>query len=120
MLSSIIALHAVFENGRKAIDRARDSVSDKLGQFVHTLSPIVEDIEQQKMVKLGMDAIQLALFMGLAPVFHSSLARVKWARENDRWTAAAIDVSYGAIGTSFAFAKVRMELSASRGTLGWL
>ncbi|KAK3708923.1 hypothetical protein LTR37_011253 [Vermiconidia calcicola] len=105
----MVNLHILFENVYNGVRDAHDMVQDEVGNLVNELSVIVEDIAEEKARKLTWDTIQLALFIGLAPTLHTALSRVAWVRANPNWAATGIDVSYGAIGTGFAFAKDAME-----------
>ena len=71
-----------FQNLWDGINDALSLVQGEVGNFVSELSPIVEEIADQRANKLTLDGIQLALFLGLAPVFHSYIGALQWARQN--------------------------------------
>lgn len=66
----------------------RDADADWEIIYAATLSPINDDIEAQKEAKLALDALQLALFVSMAPTFHGLLERAKWWRSNPNWAGS--------------------------------
>ncbi|KAK3716338.1 hypothetical protein LTR37_006488 [Vermiconidia calcicola] len=109
IINSMVNLHILFENVYNGVRDAHDMVQDEVGNLVREFSPIIGDIAEQKAKRLAWDTIQLALFIALAPTFHSVMGRSALVRANPNWAATGIDVSYGAIGTGFAFAKDAMD-----------
>lgn len=95
LFNSFVGLHMLFEDMKNGIDEALTKVLGRVGTFVETLSPINEDIEDQKRLKLALDAAQAATFGLLAPTFHTGFSRSKWVQANPNWAATGIDVSYG-------------------------
>lgn len=75
----MVWLHNLFENLWTGILSGLSLVDGELGTFVQTFSPITEDIEEQKRIRLMLDGIQLGLTLLLAPAFHTALARNAWA-----------------------------------------
>ncbi|KAK3713007.1 hypothetical protein LTR37_008692 [Vermiconidia calcicola] len=109
IINSLMTLHTLFQNLWDGINDGLSLVQGEVGNFVSELSPITQDIAEQRADKLALDGVQLALFLGLAPTFHSAIGALQWARQNPNVVAAGFDISYGSIGTAMAFAKDAME-----------
>lgn len=85
MINSVVWLHMQYDNLWNGINVALPQVLGELCTFVETLSPITDDIADQKKQKLILDDIQMGLFMIVEPAFNSGSARLKaieWVKSN--------------------------------------
>ena len=82
IFNSFVSLHNMFLDIVNGINSGLDAVDGKMGSFVETMSPINEDIEDQKRQKIAFDIAQAALFGVLAPTFHSGFSRNSWVKAN--------------------------------------
>jgi len=62
---------------------------------VKVFSPIGDNIKEQQHEKVLLDFLQGAIFLLVAPSFHSALSHIKWVKDNPNWMASLIDVTYG-------------------------
>lgn len=81
----MVWLHMIFENLWDGINDAMPQVLADVGVLVETLSPITDEIEEQQRLRLTLDGIQMALFLIMAPSFHSQIGVSKWAK--GQWQA---------------------------------
>lgn len=61
IMNSIVGLHSMYDRLWRGIDGARTNVLFSVGTFVETLSPINEDIKDQRELKIALDGIQIGL-----------------------------------------------------------
>lgn len=61
IMNSIVGLHSMYDRLWRGIDGARTNVLFSVGTFVETLSPINEDIKDQRELKIALDGLPIGL-----------------------------------------------------------
>lgn len=73
LVNSLVGLHVLYDDVWNAINNALPLALGKMGTYVSTFSPVVDQIADQKRTKLILDGVQAALFVVLGPTFHSGM-----------------------------------------------
>ena len=75
------AVHKMFEDIYAAVKDGLVPALADAGLLIEALSPVVEDIADQKQLRITMDAVQAALFLALPPIFHSGGSSISIPRQ---------------------------------------